>query len=54
MRNVRKVEKVAGVEKKGFFRGFKIVTIIRIVISGSQTSFHSQDILTLDRESRKG
>ena len=31
-----------------------ILTIITIVISGSQTSFHSQDILTLDRESREG
>ena len=28
-----------------------ILTIITIVISEKQTSFHSQDILTLDRES---
>ena len=31
-----------------------MVTIITIVISGSQTSLHSQDILTLERESREG
>jgi len=31
------------------FKIKKIVTIITIVISGSQTSLHSQDILTLDR-----
>ena len=31
-----------------------MVTIITIVISGSQTSLHSQDILTFERESREG
>ena len=38
----------------GYFIYIYIVTILRIVRSESQTSLHSQDILTSDRESREG
>ena len=41
-------------EKRGYLQSLKIVTFIKKVISGSQTSLHSQDFLTLDRESREG
>jgi len=38
----------------GYLQSLKIATIITIVISESQTSLHSQDILTFDKESREG
>ncbi len=53
-REFKKSRESRGVEKRGYLQSFKIVTVITIVIKGSQTSLHSQDILTFDRESREG